>query len=159
MFPTKDGYINIAVAGQEIYSRFCKAVGAPQLMDNPDYATGDLRSKNRVKLNAEIAEITRNRTSAEWIDVLNDAGCPSGPIYTMDQVFADPQVRHTQMAVPVHHPKLGDIKLVGQAIKLSRTPMEIRNATPELGEHTDAVLRELGYESSAIRDLYQRGVV
>ena len=159
VFPTKDGYINIAVAGQEIYARFCKAVGAPQLLENPDYKTGDLRSKNRQKLNAEIAEIIRTRPSAEWIEILNEAGCPSGPIYTMDEVFADPQVQHTKMAVPVQHPKLGEIKLVGQAIKMSRTPFEMRNAPPELGEHTDAVLRELGYEDRAIRELHERGVV
>jgi formyl-CoA transferase len=159
VFPTKDGHINIAVAGQEIYERFCKAIDAPQLLENPDYRTGDLRSKNRAKLNAEIAEITRTRSSAEWIDLLNKAGCPSGPIYSMDQVFADPQVQHLQMAVPVHHPKLGEIRLVGQAFKLSRTPMAMRNATPELGEHTDAILREIGYADAAIADLRERGIV
>src|SRR5690606_35771938 len=132
VFPTKDGHINIAVAGQEIYERFCKAIDAPHLAENPDYRTGALRSQNRAKLNAEIAEITRTRTSAEWIDLLNKAGCPSGPIYTIDQVFADPQVQHNRMAVPVHHPKLAVIKLVGQAIKMNRTPAEIRSATPEL---------------------------
>ena len=159
VFPTKDGHINIAVAGQEIYERFCKAIDAPQLMENPDYRTGELRSKNRAKLNAEIAEITRTRSSAEWIDLLNEAGCPSGPIYTMDQVFADPQVQHVQMAVPVHHPKLGDIKLVGQAFKLSRTPAQMRSATPELGEQTDEVLREIGYDDKAIKGLHERGIV
>ena len=77
----------------------------------------------------------------------------------MDEVFADPQVKHTKMAVPAHHPKLGDIELVGQAIKLSRTPFEVRSATPELGEHTDTVLRELGYADGDIRGLHERGAV
>lgn len=159
VFPTSDGHINIAVAGQEIYERFCKAIDAPQLLSNPDYATGALRSKNRSGLNAEIAEITRTRTSAEWIDLLNKAGCPSGPIYTIDQVFADPQVQHTQMAVPVEHPKLGTINVVNQAIKMNRTQATMRSATPELGEHTEAVLRELGYSDDAISDLRARKAI
>ena len=159
VFPTKDGHINIAVAGQAIYERFCKALEAPELNQNPDYATGALRSKNRAAINAEIAVYTAKRTSQEWIELFNEAGCPSGPIYSMDEVFADPQVRHNQMAVPVHHPTLGDIELVGQAFKLSRTPMKIRNATAELGEHTDEVLTELGYDASTIATLRSSGAI
>src|SRR3546814_250872 len=159
VFPTADGHINIAVAGQEIYERFCKAMDAPQLMTKPEYATGALRSQNRVALNAEIAELTRTRPSAYWIEMLNKAGCPSGPIYTMDQVFADPQVQHDRMAVPLAHPRLGEIQLVGQAIKMNRTPMRMRTATPDLGEHTDAVLHELGYDAAAVARLRQNGAV
>ena len=159
VFPTTDGHINIAVAGQEIYARFCRAIEAPQLLQNPDYATGALRSRNRAALNAEIAEITRKRSSAEWIELLNKAGCPCGPIYKIDEVFADPQVQHQKMAVPVHHPALGDIELVNQAIKLSRTPSEIRTATPEQGEHTDAILAELGYDADTIKRLHAAHVV
>jgi crotonobetainyl-CoA:carnitine CoA-transferase CaiB-like acyl-CoA transferase len=159
VFKTKDGHINIAAAGDEIYRRLCKALGAPQLADDPDYANDKARSKNRDRLNAAIAEITMTRTSAEWIERINGAGVPCGPIYKMDEVFADPQVRHIGVTQPVEHPSLGRIELVGQAVTLSRTPSKLKTATPERGEHTDAVLRELGYEAAAIAALRAKHVI
>jgi formyl-CoA transferase len=159
VFQTKDGYINIAASGDDIYRRCCKALDAPQLIDDPRYATGRARSQNRDALNAAIEEVTRTRTSAEWIERLNEAGVPSGPIYQMNEVFADPQVKHLGIARKVHHPKLGDIEVVGQAIELSRTPWSIRSATPEPGEHTDAVLAELGYGAAEIAALREKKVV
>jgi formyl-CoA transferase len=159
VFPTSDGHINIAAAGTHIYKRFCEAIGAPQLIDHPDYATDKLRSKNRAGMNEEIAAITRHKSSREWIDILNKAGVPCGPIYKMDEVFADPQVRHLRMAAPVHHPRLGDIEVVNQAVELSRTPSGVRYPTPEKGEHTDEVLGELGFDAAAIADLRRHKVV
>jgi formyl-CoA transferase len=159
VFPTRDGHINIAAAGSHIYKRFCAAIGARHLIDHPDYATDKLRSKNRATINAEIAEVTRHKSSREWIDILNEAGVPCGPIYRMDEVFADPQVRHLGMAAPVHHPKLGDIEVVNQAVELSRTPSGIRYPTPEKGEHTDEVLRELGFDDAAIAGFHQQKIV
>jgi crotonobetainyl-CoA:carnitine CoA-transferase CaiB-like acyl-CoA transferase len=159
VFPTGDGHINIAAAGTHIYRRFCEAIGAPQLIGHPDYATDKLRSKNRAALNKELAEITRHKSSRDWIDILNQAGVPCGPIYKMDEVFADPQVRHLHMAAPVHHPRLGDIEVVNQAVELSRTPSGIRYPTPEKGEHTDEVLRDLGFDDEAIADLHQQKIV
>ena len=103
------------------------------------YAEGAL--KNRDKLNAIIEEVTATKSSAEWIDILNEAGVPCGPIYKMDEVFADPQVKHLGIVQPVEHPALGRLDLVGQAVTLSRTPSHLRNATPERGEHTDAILQ------------------
>jgi crotonobetainyl-CoA:carnitine CoA-transferase CaiB-like acyl-CoA transferase len=159
VFPTSDGHINIAAAGSHIYKRFCEAIGAPQLIDHKDYATDKLRSKNRAAMNKELAEITRHKSSSEWIDILNRAGVPCGPIYKMDEVFADPQVRHLGMAAPVHHPRLGDIEVVAQAVELSRTPSGVRYPTPEKGEHTDAVLRELGFDDTAIADFHKQKIV
>jgi crotonobetainyl-CoA:carnitine CoA-transferase CaiB-like acyl-CoA transferase len=159
VFPTSDGHINIAAAGTHIYKRFCEAIGAPQLIDHPDYATDKLRSKNRAGMNKEIAAITRHKSSREWIDILNKAGVPCGPIYKMDEVFADPQVRHLRMAAPLHHPRLGDIEVVNQAVELSRTPSGVRYPTPEKGEHTDEVLGELGFDAAAIADLRRHKVV
>jgi crotonobetainyl-CoA:carnitine CoA-transferase CaiB-like acyl-CoA transferase len=159
VFPTSDGHINIAAAGSHIYKRFCEAIGAPQLIDHKDYATDKLRSKNRAAMNKELAEITRHKSSSEWIDILNQAGVPCGPIYKMDEVFADPQVRHLGMAAPVHHPRLGDIEVVAQAVELSRTPSGVRYPTPEKGEHTDAVLRELGFDDTAIADFHKQKIV
>jgi len=159
VFPTRDGHINIAVAGQEIYERFCHALGAPGLIDDARFSSGSLRSENRKALNAAIAKVTSTRESAHWIELLNEAGCPCGPINSMDQVFADPQVRHLNMAAEVHHPELGNFNLVNQAIKLSRTPSSIRSATPRLGEHTDEILGQLGYDPARISALREAGIV
>jgi crotonobetainyl-CoA:carnitine CoA-transferase CaiB-like acyl-CoA transferase len=159
VFPTSDGYINIAAAGTHIYKRFCAAIGAPQLIDHPDYKTDKLRSQNRAGMNKALSEITRHKSSREWIDILNKAGVPCGPIYQMDEVFADEQVRHLKMAAPVHHPRLGDTEVVAQAVELSRTPSGIRYPTPDKGEHTDEVLGDLGYDAAKIAELRKQKVV
>ncbi len=159
VFETQDGHINIATSGGPIYERLCHAIGRPELIDDPRFATGQGRSDNRVALNALISEATRQKTSAAWIDRLNEAGVPTGPIYAVDDVFADPQVRHLGVTAPVTHPALGAIDLVGQATRLSRTPCRIRSATPELGVHTDEVLAALGYEPAEIAAFRADGVI
>ena len=159
VFPTADGYMNIAATGQAIYQRFCKVLDAPQLATDPAFATGAERSRNRVRLNQAIGAITRGRTTAEWIELLNEAGVPCGPIYRMNEVFADPQVRHLNMTRHAQHKLLGDVEVVGQAVELSRTPWSVRTASPEPGEHTDEVLRELGYNDAEIARLREERIV
>lgn len=159
VFATADGYINIAAAGDDIYRRLCKALNAEHLATDPAFATGRARSENRDRLNELIEAITRGKTSAEWIELLNKQGVPGGPIYNMDQVFADPQVKHLAMTRVVAHPVIGDVEVVGQPIELSRTPWSIRSATPEPGEHTDAILTELGYSAAEIGKLHAGKVV
>jgi crotonobetainyl-CoA:carnitine CoA-transferase CaiB-like acyl-CoA transferase len=159
VFATADGHINIAAAGPELFARFCKAVGAEHLASDPAYTSGRARLKNRDHLNAAIETITRTKSSADWIAVLNSAGVPCGPIYKMNEVFADPQVRHIGIARAVEHPTLGREELVGQAVELSRTPWALRSATPEKGAHTDEVLAGLGYDAAAIASLRSRGVI
>jgi crotonobetainyl-CoA:carnitine CoA-transferase CaiB-like acyl-CoA transferase len=159
VFATADGHINIAAAGDDIYRRLCKALGAEHLITDPLFATGQARSDNRDQLNETIEAITRGRTSAEWIEALNKASVPSGPIYRMNEVFADPQVKHLNITRTVPQTVLGDVEVIGQAIELSRTPWSVRSAAPELGEHTDAVLAELGYSADEIAALHARKVV
>ncbi len=159
VFPTADGHINIAASGQHIFKRLCEALDAPGLFDDPDFNSSDKRSENRVRLNAEIGARTRNYRSQELVERLNAAGVPSGPIYAIDQVFADPQVQHVGMAVPMPHPKRSDVAVVNQAVSLSRTPPVIDRPTPELGQHTEEILTELGYDSAAIADLRRRNVI
>ncbi len=159
VFPTTDGHINIAAAGDVIYARLCKAMGFPELIEDPHYKTGPARSANRAALNERIAEVTRTDSSAAWVERLNAAEVPCGPIYAMNEVFADPQVKHLGMAQAVEHPTLGRTELVGQAIKLSRTPAKLETATPAFGEHTDEVLGELGYDAGQIAGLRERKVV
>jgi formyl-CoA transferase len=159
VFPTADGHINIAAAGQHIFERLCKAIGAERLLEDADFATGDARSQNRKRLNAELSAYTRRYDSGRLVELLNAAGVPSGPIYRIDQMFADPQVQHVAMAVPMPHPSRADAAIVNQAVSLSRTPATINRPTPELGEHTDEVLRSLGYDAAAIGQLRKRGVI
>src|SRR4051794_31922780 len=159
VFTTADGYINIAAAGDDIYRRLCKALNADHLAADPAFATGRARSENRDALNEAIEVITRTRPSGEWIDALNKQGVPSGPIYNMDQVFADPQVQHLGMTRVVPHKVLGNVEVVGQPIELSRTPWSVRSATPEAGEHTNAILAELGYSAQEIGRLHEGKVV
>jgi len=159
VFKTRDGHINIASAGDAIFARLCRALDAPELADHPDYRTGRLRSQHRQALNAAITAITEQRDSAEWIDRFNRAGVPAGPIYAINEVFADPQVKHLGIAQAVEHPTLGRVELVGQAVSLSRTPSRLTTASPDPGEHTDAILGELGYSDSEIAGLRERRIV
>jgi len=160
VFPTSDGYINIAAAGDSMWKRFAKALGTPELIDHPEHATPALRSQHRKALNERISTVTKTNTSAHWIAALNKAGVPCGPINSIDQTFAEPQVQHLGIARPVKHPKLGDIKIVGQPINLSDAPQPKElQPTPELGEHTDEVLSSLGYDKKAIEGLRTGGVI
>ena len=159
VFRTSDGHITIGASGGSLYERLCRAMDAEELLSNPDYADDDARSANRRALNAEIEAYTLRRPTAEWVETLNDAGVPCGPINTIDQTFADPQVRHLAMATPVDHPLLGAFDVVGQGANLSRTPFHIHSAPPERGEHTDAILGELGYDAAAIAALRDDGVI
>jgi formyl-CoA transferase len=160
VFPTADGHINIAASGDILWTRFCHAIGWTDALADPDYATGALRSKNRKALNERLAVITRAQPSAHWLALLNKAGVPCGPINDIAGVFAEPQTQHLAIARPIHHPKLGDIEVVGQPITLTAAPQpEAMRPTPELGEHTDAILSELGYDAAAIAGLRARGAI
>ncbi len=156
---TADGYINIGVGGDGQWSALCNALDRPDLAASPDYQTMADRFRNRSKLMELLDSIFQTRTSAEWLKRLEAVGVPAGPIYKMDEVFADPQVQHLGIAVPCRHRKRGDIRIVGEPVDLSRTPASIGALIPEPGEHTEEVLRELGLGDAEIRRLRDAKVV
>ena len=159
VFKTKDGFFNIAVTGNKIWERFVKTVGREEWLNNPDFATAAARSKNRDALNAEIDKALQTETSATWVERFNKAGVPCGPIYNIDQVFADEQVKHLGIAQGLEKAGKGRIDYVGQPVVLSRTPSSIKAHPPALGEHTDEVLAELGIDKAEIARLRAERVV
>ena len=158
-FRVKDGYINIAAGGQHIWKRVCAALEMPERYEDPRFATPGRRSKNRDELTLVLEEKLQTKTAAEWVDILNAAGVPTGPILTIDQVFANEQVQHLGIATPLSHPHLGAIQVLGLPTTLSRTPGAVRTPAPEKGEHTEAILRELGMSGEEIQQLRADGVV
>ena len=159
VFETQDGHINIAAAGDEIYERFCHAIERPDLRTDPRFATPRARSANRDALTEVLMPVTRQKTSADWVKILNDAGVPCGPIYRIDESFADPQVQHLKMAQPVRSPALGDLTILGHPVSHGAERLPIRTAAPELGQDNEAILTSLGYGREEIADLVKRGVV
>jgi len=159
VFETADGFINIGVGGDGQWRALCVALDRPDLGEAPEYATLELRFRNRSKLTALLAEIFKTKTSAQWLTKLEQESVPAGPIYKLDEVFADPQVQHLGIAVPLDHPKRGEVRVVGQPIALSRTPASIVSALPELGAQTDEILRDVGYSDSEITSFHANKIV
>jgi crotonobetainyl-CoA:carnitine CoA-transferase CaiB-like acyl-CoA transferase len=159
VFTTADGHINIAASGQVMYRRLCEAIDATHLLDDPRFRTMADRSRHRKAMNEELDKVLVARPSAEWIEVLNKAGVPCGPILNVKQVFEDPQVQHLGLAQPVRHPERGEIRVQGLPAALSRTPGAIRRAAPSHGEHTDEILAEFGYSREEIAALRRDGAI
>lgn len=152
LFQTTDGVVNLAGGGQNMWERIVAVLGIQEEAKDPDVANDKLRTKNRAKTNAMLQAVIGTNTSEYWVSRFNEAGVPCGPVYSMDQVFADRQVQHLGMEMPVEHPLLGQIKTV-------RAPMQIegvecaRRPTPERGEHTEEVLAEFGFSADEIAAL------
>ncbi len=160
VFPTADGHINIAASGDNLWKRCCEALGAADMLADPRFVSSAGRSEHRKEINERFGAITRTQPGAHWIKLLNEAGVPCGPINSIDQTFAEPQVKHLGIARRVRHRKLGDIRVVGQPINLSRYPQpETLGQTPELGEHTSDVLMELGFDEASIAGLKKAGAI
>jgi crotonobetainyl-CoA:carnitine CoA-transferase CaiB-like acyl-CoA transferase len=159
VFTTKDGHINIAAAGQQMYRRLCEALGIEALIDDPRFRSSKDRSRNRAVLNAELDRVLAGKTSAEWVELLNAKGVPSGPILNVRQVYENEQIVHLNMAVPVKHLALGELRLQAPPSTLSRTPASVRTPAPDVGEHTDEVLGELGFSADDIARLRRDKVV
>lgn len=158
-YPTADGHINIGAGNDPMWKIVCDVTGAPELCQKPEFLTTVDRVRNRERLNHTLSELFSRQPTAYWIEALNTAGVPCGPIYSMDQVFEDEQVKYCGIAQSVEHPRRGTIRLLAQAARLSRTPGTIRWALGEKGEHTAAVLREFGFDDSEIAGLREKAVV
>lgn len=159
VFATRDSYITISVAGEPMWRTFCQELGAAELAEHDDYQTLALRSKNRTALNAEIERRTRCAETEHWVSRLNAAGVPCGPIYTLDEVFDDPQVRALGMVQTLQSPQHGELAFVGQPIVMNRTPSEPRTPPPEHGADTDQVLSEMGFSDAEIEHLKAQRVI
>jgi formyl-CoA transferase len=159
-FATADGHVNVAGPSGRLWRRFCEVIGAPDLLEDADYASASLRSRNRAELNARIEKLLSTRTTAEWVAELNAAGVPAGPVNTIDQVFADPQVEHLGLATPVEHGRLGTLSIIRNALTMSGVEAStVRSPSPDLGENTDSVLAEAGLDVEEIVALRQAGVI
>jgi formyl-CoA transferase len=158
-FRSADGFVNVAGAFGRLLHRFCSVIGLAELPADPRFDTPPKRSANRAELNRLVGEQLRQRTTAEWVELLNAAGVPCGPVLRMDEVFADPQVAHLGMVATVESSALGELGILRNAVTLAGGPPTVRSATPEAGEHTDAVLAELGVTPGEIEDLRRQHVV
>lgn len=156
---TADGFINIAVGGQGQWKVFCAAIGHAELQDDPLYVTQDLRLKNRSCLKARLADIFITRSSQDWLAALEKAGVPAGPIYKMDEVFADRQVQHLGVAVQVPSTNGGEVSLVGQPISLSRTPAKVERLLPDAGADNGKIFAEIGLAPAEIEALRRERVI
>ena len=153
VYQTSDGYVNIATTGRGMWRKLCETLGVPHLVEDARFATPVDRSRNRAALHPELSRPLKDRTSAEWVDLLNAAGIPCGPILDIRQVYEDQQVRHLKLATPVTHPALGELQVQRPAVTLSRTPASVRSAAPDLGADNNEVLTELGYSAAEIERL------
>jgi crotonobetainyl-CoA:carnitine CoA-transferase CaiB-like acyl-CoA transferase len=158
-FATADGYVNIGGAAGRLLHSLCEAIGLPGVPADPRFDSLSKRSANRAELNALIAERMRARTTAAWVETLNQVGVPCGPVYRMDEVFADPQVEHLAMTLPVAHPVLGRLDILRNAVRMTDAPPTVRAPSPDAGDHSDQILTELGYPTADIDGLRARGVI
>jgi formyl-CoA transferase len=158
-FKTQDGYLCIAADQQHHWKIFCELTGLEPLLHDPRFATNRDRVENRHALQAAMEAALVHKTSQEWNDILAAAGVPCGPVYGYDQVFTDPQVQHRQMAVDIEHAKAGHLTITNTPLKLSATPGRVRLPAPVLGQHTDDILRRLGYDQATIAHYHDAGVV
>jgi crotonobetainyl-CoA:carnitine CoA-transferase CaiB-like acyl-CoA transferase len=159
MYATADGQIAVAAASERQWSRFCSALGLAGLAADARFATNALRVANRVELRPIIGERMGEEPSTVWLERLEAAEVPCGPINDVLEAFGTEQARARQMIVDIDHPRLGPIRQVGLPFKLGTTPGSIRSAPPMLGEQTDQILAELGYDAAAIDDLRAAGAV
>jgi CoA:oxalate CoA-transferase len=159
LFRVKDGYLNIAVGTDAMFENLCSEIDRPELATKAEYATNEKRMENRGPLKKEVEKALVNGTRREWEERLNAVRVPCGPVLTVDEVFSNPQVLHLDMLAEVTHPVLGLFRLPGLPFKLDATPGSIRTAPPQLGEHTEDIMEELGYTREDVQNFYAEALL
>ncbi len=159
LFPAADGLLNIGVSGEGTWKKFCEILGKPEWLDMDAFQTEKIRVKNREQLTLLISEVFETQTVDHWVSVLNQAGVPAGPVYSVPEVFEDPQVQHLGAAQKIQTPQGPTVHLVTQPVTLERTPATITSSAPGWGEHTHEMLQEAGYADAEIEQLRANGVV
>lgn len=159
LFQACDGAFNLGASGEGNWKRLCEAIQTQHLMQDPEFQTEKLRVQNRARLNRELAEVFMTETVAHWVDCLNRAGVPAGPVYTVPQMFEDPQVKHLRVVVPATDTSGRKSRVISQPITLTRTPAAVAKAAPGWGEHTEELLRELDFDDAHIERLQKAGAV
>jgi crotonobetainyl-CoA:carnitine CoA-transferase CaiB-like acyl-CoA transferase len=159
LFATADGYLNLAATSNKNFQKFCGIIDRDKMATDPRFASAALRRRNKEALNETIATALRARSTREWFERMVEAGLPCGPVYSIKDTFADPQVEALRIKRSVTHPRLGEIDLVAQPCEITGFDREIRTATPDLGEHNGEVLGSLGYGAEEIEKLKAAGVI
>jgi len=159
LFDAQDGKFNLGASGEGNWIRFCKAIDHAEWLNDPEFANEKLRVKHRKRLNRIIQDVFMTNTVAHWVEQLNNAGVPAGPVYSVPQMFEDAQVRHLGVAKTVLAWQGGERTMITQPVRLERTPADIARTAPGWGEHTDEVLREIGYSDDEIQALHNAGAV
>ena len=159
LFATADGYLNLAATSNKNFQKFCGIIDRDKMATDPRFASAALRRRNKEALNETIATALRAKSTREWFERMVEAGLPCGPVYSIKDTFADPQVEALRIKRSVTHPRLGELDLVAQPCEITGFDREIRTATPDLGEHNDEVLGSLGYGAEEIEKLKAAGVI
>jgi crotonobetainyl-CoA:carnitine CoA-transferase CaiB-like acyl-CoA transferase len=159
VYRARDGSLIIQAGGQRLFSRLCEALEAPELLDDTRFTNGSNRLAHREELSTELERRLARRDAQDWVELLAEAGVPAGPVLNVQQCFENEQVRTLPVTATVEHPVLGNLTLLGHGVNLERTPPSIHSAAPEHGQHTDEVLRELGYSEEQVTTFRREGVV